>query len=82
VVGKPAAAFFEAALTRLGADSAHTLMTGDDIETDVLAAQRHGLTGVLVKTGKYLPRTHHSASGTPDHILDSFASLPGLLELC
>ncbi len=80
VVGKPAAAFFAAALAHLGADAAHTVMTGDDIETDVLAAQRHGLTGVLVKTGKYLPRTHHSASGTPDHILGSFASLPGLLE--
>ena len=29
-------------------------MVGDDIETDVLAAQRQGLTGVLVKNGKYL----------------------------
>jgi HAD superfamily hydrolase (TIGR01458 family) len=80
VVGKPAAPFFAAALAHLGADAAHTLMTGDDIETDVLAAQRHGLTGVLVKTGKYLPRTHHHASGTPDHVLDSFADLPALLE--
>jgi len=53
---------------------------GDDIETDVLAAQRHGLTGVLVKTGKYLPSTHHAASGTPDHVLGSFADLPALLE--
>jgi HAD superfamily hydrolase (TIGR01458 family) len=80
MVGKPAAAFFATALAHLGADAAHTVMTGDDIETDVLAAQRQGLTGVLVKTGKYLPRTHHSASGTPDHTLDSFVSLPGLLE--
>jgi len=46
----------------------------------VLAAQRQGLTGALVKTGKYLPRTHHTASGTPDHVLDSFADLPDLLE--
>jgi HAD superfamily hydrolase (TIGR01458 family) len=52
VVGKPAAAFFATALAHLGADAAHTLMVGDDIETDVLAAQRQGLTGVLVKTGK------------------------------
>jgi HAD superfamily hydrolase (TIGR01458 family) len=80
IVGKPAPAFFAAALAHLGADAAHTLMTGDDIETDVLAAQRHGLNGVLVKTGKYLPRTHHHASGTPDHVLDSFADLPALLE--
>ena len=55
-------------------------MVGDDIETDVLAAQRQGLTGALVKTGKYLPRTHHTASGTPNHVLDSFADLPDLLQ--
>jgi len=80
VVGKPAAAFFATALAHLGADAEHALMTGDDIETDVLAAQQQGITGVLVKTGKYLPRTHHSASGTPDHVLNSFADLPALLE--
>ena len=80
VVGKPAAAFFTTALAHLGTPAAHTLMIGDDIETDVLAAQRQGLTGVLVKTGKYLPSALHHASGTPDHVLDSFASLPALLE--
>jgi HAD superfamily hydrolase (TIGR01458 family) len=80
VVGKPAAAFFAAALAHLGVAAADTLMVGDDIESDVLAAQRHGLTGVLVKTGKYLPSIHSAASGTPDHVLDSFADLPALLE--
>ena len=80
VVGKPAAAFFATALAHLDADPPHTMMIGDDIETDVLAAQSHGLTGVLVRTGKYLPRTHHSASGGPHHVLDSFADLPALLE--
>ena len=80
MVGKPAAAFFATALAHLGTGAAHTLMVGDDIETDVLAAQRQGLTGVLVKTGKYLPTAHRGASGTPDHVLDSFADLPALLE--
>ena len=80
VVGKPAAEFFATALARLGASAAGTVMVGDDIETDVLAAQRQGLTGVLVKTGKYLPRTYQAATGTPDHVLDSFAGLPALLE--
>jgi ribonucleotide monophosphatase NagD (HAD superfamily) len=55
-------------------------MVGDDIDTDVLAAQRQGLAGVLVKTGKYLPRTYQAATGTPDHVLDSFAGRPALLE--
>ncbi len=80
VVGKPAPAFFATALDHLGAEAPHTLMVGDDIETDVLAAQRQGLTGVLVKTGKYLPATHRAASGTPDHVLDSIADLPDLLQ--
>jgi ribonucleotide monophosphatase NagD (HAD superfamily) len=55
-------------------------MVGDDIESDVLGAQRHGLTGVLVKTGKYLPGPHRAARGSPDYVLDSFADLPALLE--
>ena len=80
VVGKPAPAFFAAALAHLGARPDRTLMVGDDIETDVLAAQRQGLTGVLVKTGKYLPRAQLTASGTPDHVLGSFADLPALLD--
>ncbi|MGC0336197.1 HAD-IIA family hydrolase [Streptomyces sp. SLBN-8D4] len=79
VTGKPSPAFFEAALARLGVGADEALMVGDDIESDVLAAQRAGLTGVLVRTGKYLPETHRSASGTPDHVIESFADLPVLL---
>lgn len=80
ITGKPSEAFFAAALAHLGADASATLMVGDDIESDVLAAQRSGITGALVKTGKYLPETHRSAEGTPDHVLDCFAALPDLLE--
>lgn len=81
VTGKPSPAFFEAALARVGAGADEAVMVGDDIESDVLAAQRAGVTGVLVRTGKYLPETHHAASGTPDHVIDSFADLPALLGL-
>ena len=80
VVGKPAPAFFAAALAHLDVSAAGTLMVGDDIENDVLAAQRQGLTGALVKTGKYLPRALQDASGTPDHVLGSFADVPELLD--
>jgi HAD superfamily hydrolase (TIGR01458 family) len=79
VVGKPAPAFFRTALASLGGTAEQALMVGDDIEADVLAAQRCGITGVLVKTGKYLPETHANASGAPDYVLDSFADLPALL---
>ncbi len=80
ITGKPAEAFFASALAHVGATPSEALMVGDDIESDVLAAQRHGITGVLVKTGKYLPETHRAADGTPDHVLDSFGDLPALLE--
>ncbi len=80
VVGKPASAFFAAALAHLGASAVDTLMVGDDIENDVLAAQRHGLTGVLVKTGKYLARAHRDAAAAPDHVLGSVADLPALVH--
>ncbi|MFF7259353.1 HAD-IIA family hydrolase [Streptomyces sp. NPDC008159] len=81
ITGKPSAAFFEAALAHLGVGAGDALMVGDDIESDVLAAQRAGVTGVLVRTGKYLPETHRAASGSPDHVVDSFAALPALLGL-
>ncbi|MDR3080551.1 MAG: HAD-IIA family hydrolase [Streptomyces sp.] len=80
VTGKPSPAFFETALARLGVGADRVLMVGDDIESDVLAAQRVGITGVLVRTGKYLPEVHRAASGEPDHVLDSFADLPALLR--
>ncbi|MEV6211622.1 HAD-IIA family hydrolase [Kitasatospora sp. NPDC051914] len=79
VVGKPAPAFFAGALTLLGAEADRTLMVGDDIESDVLAAQRCGISGVLVKTGKFQDRALRDTDGTPDHVLDSVADLPVLV---
>jgi HAD superfamily hydrolase (TIGR01458 family) len=79
VTGKPAAAFFATALAALGADPPAAVMVGDDIEADVLGAQRHGLTGVLVRTGKYRPDALRDAPGSPDQVIDSVADLPGLL---
>lgn len=54
-------------------------MAGGEVETDVLAALRQGLTGVLANTGMYLPRTAAPAAH-PSMSLASFASLPALLE--
>ncbi|MFJ8196402.1 HAD-IIA family hydrolase [Streptomyces sp. NPDC096152] len=81
VTGKPARAFFEAALAQLGARAEETVMVGDDVESDVLAAQRAGVTGVLVRTGKYLPEALRDAGGRPDHVVGSFADVPALLGL-
>ena len=75
IMGKPAPAMFEAALTELGLDAGDATMVGDDIDTDVRAAQALGLTGVLVRTGKF--RATQLDEGTrPDTVIDSFADLP------
>jgi ribonucleotide monophosphatase NagD (HAD superfamily) len=54
-------------------------MVGDDVDNDVIAAQRCGLTGVLVRTGKYNARALAVAPAAPDYVIDSIAGLPALL---
>ena len=75
VFGKPARAFFEGAVNRIGSQVDQTAMIGDDIVTDVGAAQEAGLTGVLLRTGKFRPSDIEGAI-KPDAILDSIASIP------
>src|SRR6266508_1601706 len=53
ICGKPEKQYFDAALQMLGLGVDRVAMVGDDILNDVLGAQSAGLTGVLVRTGKY-----------------------------
>lgn len=79
ICGKPAAAYFEEALHLLGLPAARVAMVGDDIANDVLGAQAAGLTGVLVRTGKFRAEDLERADGRPHHVLGSIAELPGWL---
>jgi HAD superfamily hydrolase (TIGR01458 family) len=81
VLGKPEPAFFEAGLDKLGLPAAEVAMIGDDIHVDVLGAQAAGLTGVLVRTGKFRPERLERAERQPDVVLDSFADVPTWLGL-
>jgi HAD superfamily hydrolase (TIGR01458 family) len=82
VLGKPSTAFFAAALSALGVPAGEALMVGDDLEADVLGAQANGVTGVLVRTGKFRPDDEQGLDGQrPDHVLDSVVELPALLGL-
>lgn len=75
VLGKPAPVFFDTALQHLGVTPAETLMIGDDVIGDVQGAQRAGLRGALVRTGKF--READLERGVvPDVMLDSVADLP------
>lgn len=80
VLGKPAPAFFTVALDTLGARPADAIVVGDDIESDVRGAQAVGMTGVLVRTGKFRPADLESDGAPPDHVIDDIGQLPRLLE--
>ena len=80
VAGKPSPAFFQLALQALAVPAEEVAMVGDDIRADVLAAQSLGLTGVLVRTGKFRLQDLELPEGRPDHVMDSVADLPGLVE--
>jgi HAD superfamily hydrolase (TIGR01458 family) len=77
VVGKPARAFFGAALAETGCERA--AMVGDDIEADVGGAIAAGLPGILVRTGKFREDALAAAAVTPTAIVDSIADVPALL---
>ena len=79
VCGKPAPAYFEAALSVLGVDADAAAMVGDDVVNDVDGARAAGLTGILVRTGKFRP--DDLDRGSPDHVVDSLANVPALLGL-
>ena len=75
VMGKPATPFFHTALAQLGARAEETLMIGDDIRGDIEGAQRAGINGVLVRSGKFRPSDLGQAI-TPLAVIDSVAVLP------
>jgi HAD superfamily hydrolase (TIGR01458 family) len=80
VLGKPSPRYFAAALEALDADPELAWMVGDDLEGDVVGAQRHGMRTVLVRTGKFRPDELEEAGVHPDGIVSSIAQLPEWLE--
>lgn len=78
VLGKPNPAFYATAVEALGLSPGEVVMVGDDVRGDVEGAQRAGLTGVLVRTGKFTPADLQGPV-RPDAVLDSVADLPAWL---
>jgi phospholysine phosphohistidine inorganic pyrophosphate phosphatase len=74
VAGKPSTAFFAAAVSSLGVPLDRSVaMVGDDLWSDVAGAQRAGLQGWLVRTGKFREDVLQSGSVRPDRVLASVA---------
>ncbi len=75
VIGKPSQSFYHSALSLLGYQGDRVIMIGDDIVGDVEGAQKAGIRGLLVKTGKFRKQDLESSIEV-NGLLDSFADLP------
>lgn len=76
IIGKPSPAFFAAGVQKLGLPAHQVAMIGDDIDNDVGGAQRAGLAGILVHTGKYREAYARAADIRPDLEIATLAELP------
>jgi HAD superfamily hydrolase (TIGR01458 family) len=75
VLGKPAREFFQAGLADVDCAPEEAVLIGDDIVGDVQGAQRAGIRGVLVRTGKFR-EADLEGDIEPDAVLDSLADFP------
>lgn len=91
VIGKPSPAFYAQAVRDLRKEAGRDLargdiaMVGDDVRTDVRAAQRSGLRGILVLSGKHGEADVESAARErggrrPDAIAPDLAAVVAALD--
>lgn len=70
--GKPTEEFFREALDAVGGGLVEeTVMIGDDVVSDVGGAQKLGMRGFLVRTGKYKRSDETERGVRPDHVFDN-----------
>ena len=85
LVGKPGLALAETLATVTGIPASETLFVGDRLSTDIAMAKEAGMVAALTLTGVTTDEDLWRAEITgewilPDHVLDSLADLPGLLD--
>ena len=77
--GKPDARVYTRALSALDVTPSEAWMVGDNLEWDVAAPQKLGMTGIWIDTrGRGLP---DETSVRPDHIVRSLAELRRLIQV-
>lgn len=79
IIGKPSPDFFKIALDDMGIAAHEAAIIGDDIDADIGGGQQSGLSGILVKTGKYRQSYTDASLVKPDIVIDSIADLPEIL---
>jgi len=80
-LGKPSPLLFDALAEETGVRREEIAMAGDDAEFDVSASVALGMTGILVRTGKYRPEDAARFTPAPTAVLESVADLPSWLSI-
>jgi len=80
-LGKPSRLLFENLARDVCCSLDEAVMVGDDAEFDASGSVSIGMSGVLVKTGKYREGDERRFTPAPTATLDSVADLPGWLGL-
>ncbi|MFA9415579.1 HAD-IIA family hydrolase [Natrinema sp. HArc-T2] len=79
ILGKPSSIAATAAMDRLDAEPANTLVVGDRLNTDIALGNRAGMETALVLTGVTDRTVLAESSIEPDHVLESLAAVETLL---
>jgi 4-nitrophenyl phosphatase len=80
IIGKPAPAMYQLALSRLGTKTTETLVVGDRLETDIVGAQHIGCPACLVLSGVSSMEQAHAWRPAPEIIAADLADLVDRLE--
>ncbi len=80
LIGKPSPIYFKTALRELGIESSLFYMLGDDLETDVNAAQNLGGKGILIYTGKTKSPLAEDVKIKPDYEAKNLLEVIDLLK--
>ena len=80
---KPDGRMFRTAFEALGlreADKARIVMIGNNVERDIVGANRFGIRSILLRWSPRYRMEPRGAEETPTYAIDSPAELPGLIE--
>ncbi|MFB6179429.1 MAG: HAD-IIA family hydrolase [Halorientalis sp.] len=80
IMGKPSPEAVDAATDALDLPPEDCLLVGDRLDTDIALGERAGMTTVLVLTGITDREAVEQSETTPDHVVESLADVPALLE--
>nr|CAD2170857.1 unnamed protein product [Meloidogyne enterolobii] len=79
VIGKPEETYFMSAVDDLGLTKEQVVMIGDDISGDVDGAQKVGIKGIQVRTGKWRPEWEKHPTIKPELIVDNLLEAVSLI---